>query len=193
MVVVVTKTELRVYKQGDADSYSLLLKKPVCEASALSVTQTGFLPSNDKEESVYSVVVGCKDGYFHVYDISLEKNMMVKSFAKKLGQPVDQVLTALPYLLISTSNHIYMFNLGKQEIEMDVPVVGSLTKALFAGADKLISTEDATSSIQIQISKGIQILRKALRPNLIRSRLLQVDNNGTVVNGVCGDGVVNDG
>ena len=108
---VYKRQELRVYKQGDADSYSLLLKKPVCEASALSVTQTGFLPSNDKEESVYSVVVGCKDGYFHVYDISLEKNMMVKSFAKKLGQPVDQVLTALPYLLISTSNHIYMLSL----------------------------------------------------------------------------------
>lgn len=111
MVVVVTKTELRVYKQGNDDSYSLLLKKPVCEASALSVTQTGFLPSNDDAGSVYNVVVGCKDGYFHVYDISLEKNDLVKSFAKKLGQPVDQVLSARPYLLISTSNHIYMFNL----------------------------------------------------------------------------------
>jgi hypothetical protein len=45
MLVVVTKTELRVYKQGNSDDYTLLLRKPVCEASALSVTQTGFLPS----------------------------------------------------------------------------------------------------------------------------------------------------
>ena len=67
MIVVVTKAELHIYKRGESDSYSLLVKKSVCEASALSVSQTGFLPSNDLASPSYSVVIGCKDGYFKIY------------------------------------------------------------------------------------------------------------------------------
>jgi hypothetical protein len=93
----------------------LISKKPSCEASTLSIRQAGILPSNG---DVYSVIVGCKDGYFHIYEVSLQKGEIVKSFAKKLGQPVEQFLSAFPYLLISTSNHIYMFNMNDYKVEL---------------------------------------------------------------------------
>lgn len=67
MIVVVTKAALHIYKRGDSDSYNLLVEKSVCEASALSVSQTTFLPSSDLASPSYSVVIGCKDGYFKIY------------------------------------------------------------------------------------------------------------------------------
>jgi hypothetical protein len=98
----------------------------------LSVTQTSFLPSQDQDSTLYNVIVGCKDGYFHVYDISLEKNDIVKSFSKKIGQPVEQLLTALPYLLVSSYNNIYVFNLINSQLDLEIPIAGPLTKSIFS-------------------------------------------------------------
>jgi|688.fasta_scaffold311258_2 hypothetical protein len=63
--------------------------------------------------TLYSVIVGCKDGYFNIYDVSLQRNYIIKEFSKKISQPVQQFLAASPFLMVSSFNNIYLFNLLK--------------------------------------------------------------------------------
>lgn len=114
----------------------------------------------------------------------------MKSFAKKLNQPIVKLLSALPYLLVSTKDNIYMFNMKDYQIELEIPVTGELSQVSFQSVMKTITASDQASEIQIMIKdSGLEIRRKPvtreiLRPILIHSRLLQ---NKTAV---CGDNTI---
>lgn len=164
MQVILTHTELNVYKLNSEGFYQLVQQRSTCEPSALSTSENGVHPSNGKSGPALSIAIGCKNGYFFAYEVSLEEGQVLKSFSKNLNEPVQRVLAGgknMPYYLVATADHVEVYNRENYRKELEIPITGSLGEMVYEESKDIVIISDETSIVRVSMSasNNVQIRR----------------------------------